>query len=99
MKRNLVGKILGKIKIFVQDFVPIRTALRRGMVTLEDNLADDTTRGFQDKDHLMASSSGKDNFEVNNHHTGWNKSCVSCSTRKQKCDGLHPCRCVQLVLK
>ena len=28
MKRNLVGKILGKIKIFVQDFVPIRTALR-----------------------------------------------------------------------
>ena len=30
MKRNLVGKILGKIKIFVQDFVPIRTALRAG---------------------------------------------------------------------
>ena len=29
MKRNLVGKILGKIKIFVQDFVPIRTALTR----------------------------------------------------------------------
>ena len=27
MKRSLVGKILGKIKIFVQDFVPIRTAL------------------------------------------------------------------------
>ena len=27
MKRNLVGTILGKIKIFVQDFVPIRTAL------------------------------------------------------------------------
>ena len=27
MKRNLVGKILGKIKIFVQDFIPIRTAL------------------------------------------------------------------------
>ena len=27
MKRNLVGKILGRIKIFVQDFVPIRTAL------------------------------------------------------------------------
>ena len=27
MKRNLVGKILGKIKIFVQDFVPVRTAL------------------------------------------------------------------------
>ena len=27
MKRNLVGKSLGKIKIFVQDFVPIRTAL------------------------------------------------------------------------
>ena len=27
MKRNLVGKILGKIKIFVQDFVPIRTAI------------------------------------------------------------------------
>ena len=27
MKRNLVGKILGKIKIFVQDFVPIRNAL------------------------------------------------------------------------
>ena len=31
MKRNLVGKILGKIKIFVQDFVPIRTALRGGL--------------------------------------------------------------------
>ena len=30
MKRNLVGKILGKIKIFVQDFVPIRTALFGG---------------------------------------------------------------------
>ena len=30
MKRNLVGKILGKIKIFVQDFVPIRTALTGG---------------------------------------------------------------------
>ena len=29
MKRNLVGKILGKIKIFEQDFVPIRTALSR----------------------------------------------------------------------
>ena len=28
MKRNLVGKIFGKTKIFVQDFVPIRTALR-----------------------------------------------------------------------
>ena len=27
MKRNLVGKILGKIKVFVQDFVPIKTAL------------------------------------------------------------------------
>ena len=27
MKRNLVGKILCKIKIFVQDFIPIRTAL------------------------------------------------------------------------
>ena len=28
MKQNLVGEILGKIKIFVQDFVPIiRTAL------------------------------------------------------------------------
>ena len=27
MKRNLVGKTLGKIKIFVQDFVPIRTVL------------------------------------------------------------------------
>ena len=27
VKRNLVGKILGKIKISVQDFVPIRTAL------------------------------------------------------------------------
>ena len=25
--RNLVGKILGKIKIFVQDFVPIRAVL------------------------------------------------------------------------
>ena len=34
MKRNLVGKILGKIKIFVQDFVPIRTAL----LTRSDNL-------------------------------------------------------------
>ena len=34
MKRNLVGKILGKIKIFVQDFVPIRTAL-----TAEKNTA------------------------------------------------------------
>ena len=29
MKRNLVGKILGKIKIFGQDFVPIRTALKK----------------------------------------------------------------------
>ena len=27
VKRNLVRKILGKIKIFVQDFVPIRTAM------------------------------------------------------------------------
>ena len=27
MKQNLVGKIFGKIKIFVQDLVPIRTAL------------------------------------------------------------------------
>ena len=27
MKRNLVEKILGKFKFFVQDFVPIRTAL------------------------------------------------------------------------
>ena len=27
MKQNLVGKILGKIKIFVQDFVPIKTVL------------------------------------------------------------------------
>ena len=33
MKRNLVGKILGKIKIFVQDFVPIRTALRGGKMS------------------------------------------------------------------
>ena len=32
MKRNLVGKILGKIKIFVQDFVPIRTALRTALI-------------------------------------------------------------------
>ena len=32
MKRNLVGKILGKIKIFVQDFVPIRTALYFGIM-------------------------------------------------------------------
>ena len=32
MKRNLVGKILGKIKIFVQDFVPIRTAVKRNLV-------------------------------------------------------------------
>ena len=31
MKQNFVGKILGKIKIFVQDFVPIRTALRRSI--------------------------------------------------------------------
>ena len=30
MKRNLVGKILGKIKIFGQEFVPIRTALSMG---------------------------------------------------------------------
>ena len=29
LKQNLVGKILGKIKIFVQDFVPIKTGLRR----------------------------------------------------------------------
>ena len=29
MKRNLVGKFLRKIKIFVQDFVPIRTAMCR----------------------------------------------------------------------
>ena len=28
MKQNLVGKVLGKIKIFLQDFVPIRTALK-----------------------------------------------------------------------
>ena len=27
MKRNLVGKILGKIKIFVQDFVPLNLDL------------------------------------------------------------------------
>ena len=33
MKRNLVGKILGKIKIFVQDFVPIRTALMGGKMS------------------------------------------------------------------
>ena len=36
MKRNLVGKILGKIKIFVQDFVPIRTALM-GTKNLNEN--------------------------------------------------------------
>ena len=28
MKQNLVGKILGKIKIFVQDFVTIKTGDR-----------------------------------------------------------------------
>ena len=33
MKRNLVGKILGKIKIFVQDFVPIRTALSVSLIS------------------------------------------------------------------
>ena len=33
MKQNLVGKILGKIKIFVQDFVPIKTAqVKRNLV-------------------------------------------------------------------
>ena len=31
MKQNLVGKSLGKIKIFGQDFVPIRTALRASL--------------------------------------------------------------------
>ena len=30
MKQNLVGKILGKIKIFVQDFVTIVTGIRGG---------------------------------------------------------------------
>ena len=29
MKQNLVGKILGKIKIFVQDFVTIVTGITR----------------------------------------------------------------------
>ena len=29
MKQNLVGKILGKIKIFVQDFVTIVTGIIR----------------------------------------------------------------------
>ena len=28
MKQNLVGKILGKIKIFVQDFVTIKAGVR-----------------------------------------------------------------------
>ena len=28
MKQNLFGKILGKIKIFVQDFVAIKTGVR-----------------------------------------------------------------------
>ena len=28
MKHNLVGKILGKIKIFGQDFVPIKTGIK-----------------------------------------------------------------------
>ena len=31
VKQNLVGKSLGKIKNFVQDFVPIRTALRASL--------------------------------------------------------------------
>ena len=70
------------------------------MMTRDDNLANDTTSGLQDKDDLMASSNGKDDgFEGNIHHIGWKKSCVSCSRSKRKCDGLHPCRCVQLVLK
>ena len=37
MKRNLVGKILDKIKIFVQDFVPIRTALRVPNLHCDEN--------------------------------------------------------------
>ena len=45
MKRNLVGKILGKIKIFVQDFVPIRTAY--GDKILYKNL--DLTQDFPNK--------------------------------------------------
>ena len=45
MKRNLVGKILGKIKIFVQDFVPIRTAY--GNKILYKNL--DLTQDFPNK--------------------------------------------------
>ena len=36
MKRNLVGKILGKIKIFVQNFVPIRTALIANIYFLQE---------------------------------------------------------------
>ena len=69
--------------------------LKRGMMTRENNLANETTSRLQDKDDLMAPSSGKDdNFEGNIHPIGWNKSCVSCSSSKRKCDGLHPCsRC------
>ena len=64
-------------------------------MTREDNLANETTSGLQDKDNLMAPSSGKDdNFEGNIHPIGWNKSCVSCSSSKRKCDGFHLCsRC------
>ena len=32
MKQNLVGKILAKIKIFVQDFVTIVTGIRAGFI-------------------------------------------------------------------
>ena len=47
MKRNLVGKILGKIKIFVQDFVPIRTAL-----TVDGRHHYHPARGHQGSSHL-----------------------------------------------
>ena len=46
MKQNLVRKILGKIKIFVQDFVTIKTDVRANilravpMTTLLDRTAD-----------------------------------------------------------
>ena len=37
MKQNLVVKILGKIKIFVQDFVPIKTGVVTAIVIFEEN--------------------------------------------------------------
>ena len=54
MKRNLVGKILGKIKIFVQDFVTIRTALRaknRQQDTLTRTTVTTKTATWADIDH------------------------------------------------